>query len=302
MRRLHVVAQIAIVLAGTGCATGPMPGGAGEVSGPLRSIEFYTKPPQWEESFRASSRDRIFSSDRTVYVLAEWILPGPGEYVSKLLFRTPAGSTYRESEYTFQAKTSSVLTAQGIDLPQGEAARWLGGRWEVEVALDGRFAGRRRFTFEPSSIRLRTDKKLVILHGKADATNAPGDWIWMHEYGIREQQQAALTRVGVVLRDEFARRFPHVDGPQDASAGSEGTVILTPSLHISPNPSMDSRLQLEVVDLPTKTIRKFDFKTSAGVEGKRVHFDVAAADLAVRAASSSEVLEFLVSVLQAVPE
>jgi hypothetical protein len=162
--------------------------------------------------------------------------------------------------------------------------------------------GRRSFTFDPSSIRLRTDKKLVIVHGTPHPTNVSGGWRWTHEYDVHEGRKAALRRVGVVMRDELARRFPTVNGPQDAPADRDEDIILRPLLDIPPDLDLEPRLELEVTHLATKTLRKFTFKTSAGREHRTMYFSVAAADLAVQAASSPEVLEFLVSVTQAVPE
>jgi hypothetical protein len=122
-----------------------------------------------------------------------------------------------------------------------------------------------------------------------------------------ESAKSALAMLGVALRDELARRFAHVDGPRRTSETSDATVLLTPTFLISPNPSMDSHLELEAVHVPTKTVREFHLKTAVGVERGPTEsavrsFNAAAADLALQAASSPEVLEFLVSVTQAVPE
>jgi hypothetical protein len=303
--RLFVVVATLLVLA-NGCASVPLPGSAGEVSGPLGGIDFHTKRPQRGEYYPTAARERLFASDRQIYVLSRWTLPGPGEYVSKVVLRTPAGSVHREREYRFRAEASSWLTFQPFQLPEGEAARPLAGAWEVEVSLDAKPLGRRGFTFDPSSIRLRTDARLVIAQGKADFAGHPGEWRWRHQYAAVERTNAALGTLGVVLRDELLRRFPHVDGPRSSPEGSDTTVLLTPSLLVSPEIEGSSRLDLEMEHLSTKVVRNSHFTTRAGRERRTtegiLNFALEAADLAVKAASSPEVLEFLVSATQAVSE
>ena len=306
MRMQSCGALMSFFILTTGCATGPLPGSAGQVQGPLRSIELYTRQPEWNEVYATLARGPIFASDKAVHVLLRWGLPGPGNYSSKIVVRTPAGSVHRESALNFRAEGASWRTRQRIELPQGDAAKPLGGRWEVQVALDGTPVGRRDFLFEPSSIRLRTDARLVIVQGYADPDLAPGDWVWRDQFTKHESARTALATVGLVLRDELARRFPQVDGPRSGPEVGDGTVLLRSSVGVSPNPDTDARLELEVVHLPTKATRKFVFKTSAGVEGagrsKVKYHDVAAADLGFQAASSPEVLEFLTTVTQAVSE
>jgi hypothetical protein len=133
-----------------------------------------------------------------------------------------------------------------------------------------------------------------------------GDWHWRNRTAAMENVKAAQTILGVVLRDELARRFPNVDTPSQTQGITDATHLLTTNLGISPNPGTDSRLELEVAHIPTRIVRKFMFKTSAGVEqiGTYItrHFGVDAADLAFRAASSPEVLDFLIASTQAVPE
>jgi hypothetical protein len=303
--RFSVVAASLLIVA-NGCGTVPLPGGAGEVSGPLRGIELYTKRPEREEHYPTYARERFFASDREIWVVSWLALPGPGDYVSKVVLRSPGGTVHREREYRFRAEASSWLTGQRIELPRGEAAKPLGGRWEVEVSLDAKPVGRRTFTFDPSSIRLRTDARLVIAQGKGDIVRSPGEWRSLEPYAQLERTKAALGTLGVVLRDELARRFPHVEGPRTTLEASDATVLLTPSLIVLPDLDADSRLELEVVHLPTKDARKFHFKTSAGREKLGyegfLNFTVEGADLAVKAASSPDVLEFLVSATQAVPE
>lgn len=303
--RTLVVAATVLILA-NGCASVPLPGGAGEVSGPLGGIDLYTKRPQRGEYYPTAARERLFASDREIYVMSRWTLPGPGEYISKLVLRTPSGAVHGERAHRFRAEASSWLTFQSFQLPQGEEAKALAGRWEVEVSLDATPVGRRVFTFDASSIRLRTDARLVIVQGKQDLEALVGEWRWNRPYAAMENAKAALGTVGSVLRDELARRFPYVDGPQSTAEGSNATVALAPTLLLSPDFNVDARLELEVLHVPTHTKRKFHLETSAGKErrgpGGVLQFGVAASDLASKAAHSKELLEFLMSATQAVPE
>lgn len=295
-----------LILVTTGCASPPLPGTAGEVSGPLRSIELYTKRPERGELYRTVGRDRLFASDREVYIVSQWDLPGPGEHVSKVVLLTPTETIHRQSDYRFQAQASSWWTVQRLELPQGETARALSGAWQVEVLLDKTRIGRRAFTFDPGSIRLRTNARLVIVQGKDDPEVATGDWFWQHRAAAMESVKASHAILGVVLRDELARRFAYVDGPGGTQGMSDATILITTNLGISPNPGANSRLELEVAHIPTRIVRKYTFRTSAGYEPRGTsgvtHFDVAAADLAFQAASSTEVLEFLITSTQALPE
>jgi hypothetical protein len=305
IRCLGVLASILIFVGG--CATGPIFGGAGQVSGSLRSIEIFTRRPEAGELYRTAAREKVFGSDRSVYVASEWALPGSGDYVSKIALRTPNGSIHRESVYRFRSEGSSWLTLQPVELPQGDSAQPLAGRWEVEVSLDDAPVGRRAFTFDPGSVRLRTKAQLAIVHGRQDHELATGDWTWTSSrYGVLEHVKAAMSILGVVLRDELARRFPDVKALAAGSDVGDATVLLTAHLGVSPNPDIYSRLDLEVVHLPTNAARKFQFKSRAGYEqrgmGGARHFGIDATDLAFQAASNRELLEFLVGVTQAVPE
>jgi len=295
-----------LILVTTGCATALLPGASGVVSGPLRSIELCTKRPERGELYRTAGRDRLFASDREVYILSHWALPGPGEHVSRVVLLTPTETIHGQSDYRFQAQESSWWTVQRLELPQGETARALSGAWQVEVLLDKTRVGRRAFTFDPSSIRLRTNARLVIVQGKDDPEVASGDWHWRYRAAAMESVKASHAILGAVLRDELARRFPYVDCPGGTQGITDATLLITTNLGISPNPGTDSRLELEVAHIPTRIVRKFSFRTSAGYEPRGTsgvtHFNVAAADLAFQAASSPEVLDFLIASTQAVSE
>lgn len=304
--RFLLLAASLIVFLGNGCASRPLPGDTGEVSGPLLGIDLYTKRPQQGELYPTTGRDRLFASDQEVYVVSHWALPRPGVYGTHTVVRTPAGEFHRTTPYIFAAQSSSWWTSQRVRLPQGKEAQSLAGRWEVEVALDDSPKGRRTFTFDPSSIRLRTDARVAIVLGKADFTGHPGEWRWRYPSMAKERTDASSRTFGVMLRDELARRFPNVEGPQPNPDASKATVLLTSNLLISPDIDADSRLDLEVTHLATKAAQRFQFKTSAGREklGPQgvLRFDVEAADLAAQAASSRVLLEFLITSTQAVPE
>jgi hypothetical protein len=290
----------------SGCATRELPGGADEVTEPLRGIDLHTKRPRQGELYPTASRDRLFASDREIYVVSHWALPRAGVYGTHAVVRTPAGEFHRTNPYVFAAHDASWWTSQRIPLPQGKEAQPLAGRWEVEVVLDGTTRGRRSFTFDPGSIRLRTDARVAIAQGKADFAGNPGEWRWRYPSIAKERTEAASRMFGVMLRDELTRRFPKVAGPESTPQAAETTVLLTPTLLISPDIDGDSRLELEVADLATKAVRTFSFKTSRGRErlGDRgvLRFDFEAVDLAARAASSLELLDFLMRTTQAVPE
>lgn len=309
MRMRFLGGAASLLILANGCASVPLPSDAGGASGPLRNIQLYTKWPKGEEHYPTHVRERFFASDGEIWIAPHWILPGPGEHVSKIVLRTPSGKVHRESEYRFRAEAGSWITGQGIELPRGEAAKPLGGRWEVDVALDGRSVGRRAFTFDPSSIRLRTDARVSVLRGKHDIdalSASSGDWFWRDRQGTLEHAVSALSVLGVVLRDELARRFPHVDGPLTSAEGSGATVILTPTLLLSPNADVNPQLVLEMVHVPTKTTGKFRAETAAGQErfgrGGWSDFGLAAVDLAFQTASSPEVLNFLMRTTGAVSE
>jgi hypothetical protein len=304
---IHMLGGIlCLLLLMGGCATPPLPGAAGEVSGPLRSIELYTKRPEQGERYGTAARDRLFASDREVWVQLRWGLPGPGSYVAKVALRTPTGTVRGEREYRIEATDSLWLTAHHFTLPQGAEAQGLTGSWQVEVALGGTAVGRRTFTFDPSSIRLRTDARVVILQGTDDPELAAGDWFWTNRASALGRVKTAHATLGVVLRDELARRFPRVEGPRQPSADTEATILVRTKFSISPSPDADARLAVDLVLVPTQTTRTFVFRSSAGVElmgaERGRNFYLAATDLAFQAAASPEVLEFLITATKAVPE
>jgi hypothetical protein len=291
-----------------GCATAPLPGAAGEISGPLRSIELYTKRTAPNEQYRTGGRDCLFASDRDVWVYLHWGLPGPGKYETKIALRTPLGTLYEERHYTMEAKGPSWRTGHGFVLPKVGDIQRLAGLWQVEVTLGGTVVGHRAFTFDPSSIRVRTDVWVVLLQGTDDPDLATGDWQYRNRFAALEYVKAAHAILGVVLRDELARRFPHVDGPrqQPPADASNATVLVRTKLGLSPNPDAASELVLDVVHVPTQTTRTFRFRSSAGkakvgMSSSNYH-EVTAADLAFQATASPEVRAFLMTVTSAVPE
>jgi hypothetical protein len=234
-----------------------------------------------------------------------WGLPRPGTYTTKAALRTPTGSVHEEREYRFEAAASSWITGQRFSLPQGEETQRLAGPWHVEAALDGTPVGDRTFTFDPSSVRLRTDARIVILQGTDDPELATGDWTWRDRFGTLEHVKAAHAVLGFALRDELARRFPRVDGPKPA-ADADATLLVRTKFSVSPNPDTDARLAMEVVHVPTKATRTFLFRSSAGVQTMGVsrsrNITLAATDLAFQAAASQEFLDFLVAATTAVRE
>jgi hypothetical protein len=299
---------LCLLVLGGGCATPPLPGATGEVSGPLRGIDLYMKRPEPNERYRTMGRDRLFASDRQVWVYLHWGLPGLGSHETKVALRTPTGSLHKEIAFRFEAKEAVWATWHPFALPQGEDAQRLTGRWQVEAALDGTAVGRRAFTFDPSNIRLRTEARVVIVQGAYDPEVATGDRMWRNRFAALENVKAAHTMLGVVLRDELARRLPHVDGPQQQppAAPSDATVLLRTKFGVSPNPSADSELVLEAVHVGTQTTRTFRFRSSAGKTGSatasNTYQHVAATDVAFQAATSPELLDFLIAATKAVPE
>lgn len=298
---------LCVLLWSGGCATSPLPGAVGEISGPLRSIDLQTdgkKGPS--ERYRTAPRDRFFASDREVWVYLHWGLPGPGRYETKIVLRTPLGTIYEERHYPFEAKEPFWLTMNGFVLPRGEDVRRLAGIWLVEVSLGGIAVGHRAFTFDPSNIRLRTDARIVILQGTYDPELAPGDWVWRNRAAALENAQAAHTLLGVVLRDELVRRFPHVEGPRQQSADGGAAILLRTKLSVSPSPNADARLDVDVVLAPPQAPRTFRFTSSAGIEfmgqTRNRNVALAATDLAFQAIASQEFLDYLVAVTKATPE
>lgn len=306
---IHLLGGVLCLLLLGGCAAPPLPGAAGEISGPLRAIDLYvtqqdrTKPNEWH---RTARRDRFFASDREVWVYLHWGVPGPGKYETKVTLRTPAGNVHGERDYHIEAKQSLWSTWFRLPLPQGEDARRLAGTWRVEATLGGAAVGHRTFTFDPNSIRLRTDARVAIVQGTSDPDLAAGDWVWLNRAAALENIQAAHRVLGATLRDELARRFPHVEGPLQQPAESGTTILLRTKFSSSPSPNADARLDVDVVPAPPQMPRTFRFTSSAGVElmgqTRNRNSALAATDLAFQAIASQEFLDFLVTETKAVPE
>ncbi len=287
-----------------GCVTTPLSGGAGEVRGALRSVDLYPARSASGQGYPTAGRERFFASDREVSIGLSWALPGPGNYVTRVTLRTPAGAIYRERELPTSATKAEWFTGYRLALPQGEDAKALAGVWQVEVALDGARVGRRAFTFDPSDIRLRTAARVLILQGRDDPEVGSGDWYWPDRMTALEHSRTAHAILGGVLRDELARRFPEVDGPRQAATGADATILVRTNLGLSPNLDMPSRLTVEVARAGTQTTRTFQFRSWAGGDrvSRRLDFGIAAADLAFQAAANPEFLLFLVTITQAVRE
>jgi hypothetical protein len=300
---------LGLVLLIGGCAAPPLPGAAGEISGPLRSIDLQmVGKKEIKDRYRTTRRDRIFASDGEVWVYLHWALPGPGRYETKIVLRTPSGAIHEERHHTFEAKDPLLVSWNRFVLPKGEDAQRLAGPWQIEAFLGAAAVGHRTFTFDPSSIRLRTDARVLIVPGTYDPELATGDWAWRERFGTMENIKAAHVLLGVVLRDELARRFPNVAVTQQQvpAAPSDATVLLRTKLRVSPNPSADSEVVVEALAVPTQTRRTFSFRSSAGKSGatpsSNIYLSVAAADLAFEAASNPDLLEFLRTATNAVPE
>ncbi len=295
-----------LFLMASGCATAPLPGATGDVSGPLQSIELYTSLPQRDSVYSTATRSRFFVSDRELYVVSFWNLPGPGDYISRAVLRAPSGTIAQESEQRFRTEQRDWGMYHRLGFPWGEEAKSLGGEWRVELYLNDAAVGSRTLVFEPTNIRLRTDARLFIGEVRSDSEAAPGDYMWTQQYSALEAAKASGQLVGRVLREELARRFPDVAGPGPIPEGSGTSLVIIPTVRFSPNPDMSSRLELEITRSQTGTKRKFIFKSTAGIEkagtGGRVYLSIAAADLAIQAGMSSEVLDFLIHMTNATPE
>ncbi len=295
-----------LLLLASGCATAPLPGASGEVSGPLQSIELYTSLPQRDSAYSTATRNRFFVSDRELHVVSFWNLPGPGDYVGRAVLRTPTGTIAQESEHRFHTEQRDWGMYHRLGFPWGEEVKSLGGDWRVELYLNDSAVRSRTFVFEPINIRLRTDARLLIGEVKADPEAAPGDYMWTQQYSALEAAKASGQLVGQVLREELARRFPDVAGPGPIPEGSGASLVLIPTVRFSPNPDMPSRLELEITHSQTGTKRKFIFRSTAGIEragtAGRVYLSIAAADLSLQAGMRSEVLDFLIRMTNATPE
>jgi hypothetical protein len=235
-----------------------------------------------------------------------WGLPGPGSYKVRILLQTPLGATYSERDYSFEAKETYWLTRNKFDLPQGADTQRLAGLWQIEAFLDGAAVGRRTFTFDPSSIRLRTDARIVIVQGTSDPELAAGDWVWLNRAAALEDIQAAHKLLGVTLRDELARRFPHVEGPLQQPTEGGAAILLRTKFSSSPSPNADAHLDVAVVPAPPQKPRTFRFTSSAGIEllgqTRKRNSALGATDLAFQAMASQEFLDFLVAATKATPE
>jgi hypothetical protein len=272
------------------------------VTGALDSIDLY--PTDADGGYVTMSRDRLFASDRGVDIALSWTFPGPGSRAIGVALRNPVGAIYSESDFQTNATRASWVTGHRFALPDGETANALAGNWAVEVALDGKPVGRRTFIFDARNVRLRTAARVLIVQGSNDAEAGAGDWMWTHQAAVLENIQAAHTVLGIALRDELVRRFPRVDGPVPSTTAGDATILIRTKLAISPNSSVGSRATLEVVHLPTRTSRTFQFRSTAGTDQVTggVYFGVAAADLAFQAVASEEFIGHLMSATQATPE
>lgn len=299
-------AALSAVLVLTGCVAPKLPSAAGEVSGPLLSIELYVGRPEHRKPYRTVWREHLSASDRDVYVGLYWNLPAPGNYVTTIALRTPAGSMHNEQESRFRADATAWFMWHPLALPQGDEAQQSAGPWQADVSLDGTPVGRRTFILDPGSLRLRTEARVVILLGSDDPEAAAGDWMWLNRAAALEAVKAAHATLGIVLRDELARRFPHVDGPKQPPADPDASVLLRTNFTVSPNPDTDARLALDVVHVPTQSTRTFRYRSSEGIEqmgATRQRDDqIAAAHLAFQAAVDPELLEYLATLAKARPE
>ena len=298
-------ATLCLLLLIGGCAPYGLSGAVGEISGPLRSIDLQTdgkKAP--DDRYRTGPRDRFFASDEQVWVYLHWGVPRPGSYKARVLLQTPSGITY-ERDSSFEAKETYLLTRYKFVFPIAEdAQRLAAGPWQIDVFLDGAAVGRRTFTFDPSSIRLRTDTRIVIVQGTSDPELAPGDYLWRNRAAALEHVQAAHRSLGVTLCDELARRFPRVEGPLQQPVESGTAILLRTTFRSSPSPNADARLDIDVVSAPSQKRRTFRFTSSAGIDWQRRNRDTRldATDLAFQAMASQEFLDFLVAATKAVPE
>ena len=264
MARAFPGAVVGALILLSGCATERIPGAAGKVSGPLQSIDIFATQSPPKQLYPTGFRERLYASDQKILVYSTWRLRESGEHTCGLVLRTPGRSIHQESKRQCRAGSPLSVTGLAAMLPQGEEARSLEGLWSVEVSLDGAQVGERTFIFDPGSIRLRTDASLLILPGKQDFEVAAGGYLWQQQYRARESAKAALTLLHRALRDELARRFPHVEMASPEMGTAIGMVLLTPMLQISPTPGIDSRLDLELLHQPTQTVRRFRWRTSVG--------------------------------------
>jgi hypothetical protein len=130
--------------------------------------------------------------------------------------------------------------------------------------------------------------------------------VWLNRAAALEGVQGAHKLLGVTLRDELARRFPHVEGPVQQPAGSGTAILVRTKFSSSPSPNADARLDVDVVPTPPQTPQAFRFTSAAGIElmgqTRNRNSALAATDLAFQAIASQEFLNCLVAATKAVPE
>lgn len=207
IRTLAVVMATALV---TGLAPLVDSASSQQVDARLKDVGIYTETPVRDQPFYALKQRMLYPSDDRVTIYTEWLLPQPGHYTVRYQIYGPSGIRYASNTRPFEAFKQIWPTWFVFDLPKGEKANTLAGRWKVEIFLNADRLATLYFELVNQDRRIESDVSIAVFpYAVQDETK--GD-----EPAVAAERAEILKASAAYLTGELKRVFVRVIPPQQS--------------------------------------------------------------------------------------
>lgn len=181
-----------------------------QIDARLKDVGIYTETPVYDQPFYALKQRTLYPSDGRATIYTEWLLPQPGHYTVRYQISGPSGVRYASNTHPFEASKQIWPTWFAFDLPKGEKAKALAGRWKVEIFLNADRLATLHFELINQDRRIESDVSIAVFpYVVQDETK--GD-----EPAVTAERAEILKASASSLTGELKRVFARVIPPQQS--------------------------------------------------------------------------------------
>lgn len=181
-----------------------------QIDARLKDVGIYTETPVYDQPFYALKQRTLYPSDGRATIYTEWLLPQPGHYTARYQIYGPSGVRYVSNTHPFEASKQIWPTWFAFDLPKGEKAKALAGRWKAEIFLNADRLATLHFELINQDKRIESDVSIAVFpYVVQDETK--GD-----EPAVTAEQAEILKASASSLTGELKRVFARVISPQQS--------------------------------------------------------------------------------------
>lgn len=181
-----------------------------QVDARLKDVGIYTETPVHGQPFYALKQRVLYPADRRATIYTEWLLPQPGHYTVRYVVYNPSGIRYVSNTHPFEASEQTWPTWFAFDLPKGEKAKALAGRWKAEIFLNADRLATLHFELVDQDRRTETELSIAVFPFFVEdaAKGADPD--------VAADRAESLQAAALFVASELRRLFPQVILPQQS--------------------------------------------------------------------------------------